>query len=330
MIRLLILCYLINIVLFASEVEVSVVKPISDTLNIEFQANGIIIPKNKTVLTAQASGILKLCIENNTYVYKGQKIAYIIDERRIQKLKQLKNKVKILKNELDLEYSNLIDVQNMYNMGVGSRVSYLNKKVVLAQLEDLYQSTKSEYKLLLLEEKNSVLYSKEDGFITNLMSDNRYIVYGNVLANFSLKSVVVKLFVYAKYISSLKKGMQVKLISSYKNTYGTITDILPQSSNDLVEVIVKPKHTLPANLNISANITINKAKGLSIPKDSIVLIDNNPAVYIIKNNIAHLSFIKIIKDMVETVLIKNTLPQNSVIALKNAYMLHNNLKVILK
>jgi hypothetical protein len=50
----------------------------------------------------------------------------------------------------------------------------------------------------------------------------------------------------------------------------------------------------------------------------------------IQNGVSHLFFVEIIKDRVDTVLIKNTIDPKSKIALKNAYMLHDKLEVDVK
>ena len=95
--------------------------------------------------------------------------------------------------------------------------------------------------------------------------------------------------------------------------------------------MAEAKEQLPLNLQINAQILVKKSNAQLIPKSAIVLIENHPAVYIIDDkNIAHVVFVEILKDMLDKALIKNTLPKNAKIALKNAYMLHDNLAVSIK
>ncbi len=43
-----------------------------------------------------------------------------------------------------------------------------------------------------------------------------------------------------------------------------------------------------------------------------------------------MKYVEILKDMVDSVLIKNTLDKENQIAVKNSYMLHDDLEVIVK
>lgn len=73
---------MLSLVAFASStVTVSVTKPVLHSQPIIIEADGIVIPKNTTVLTAQASGIFHPFVYNNQNVKKEDKIAKITDER---------------------------------------------------------------------------------------------------------------------------------------------------------------------------------------------------------------------------------------------------------
>ena len=224
----------------------------------------------------------------------------------------------------------LHDVKEMYKLGVGSQNSYLSEELVLNQLQELYENSKTEYETLALEEKNALILADEDSSITDLLPQNSYVTYGMTLATLVTKDTMIKLFVDANYAMQLKKGMTVKINSGSTNFDGAISHVLFQSSNNLVEVMVTSKTKLPLHSNVSATISFKILVGLTIPKESIVLVDNHPAIYTIQNSIAHLVFVDILKDMIDTVLIKNTIPKESKIALKNAYMLHDNLEVDVK
>ena len=316
--------------LFAASVNVSVISPVLNTSNMHIHADGVVVPTNKISLTAQTTGIIKLFIANNSNVKNGDKIAKIIDDRREKKLRFLKIKLQLLDKQLSSQNEKLHDAKAMFTLGVGSKNSYLNEKVLLEQIQASRQNVKIEYDTLLLEDKNSLVVAHADGFITNLLAQNSYVSYGMFLGNFSTKDSQVKLFVDGKYAKSITKGVPVKLTSSYATTEGVVNNILFQSSNNLLEVMVRLKTKLPLNSNVNATISLKKMDGFTIPKESVVLVDNHPAIYIIKDNMAHLVFIDIIKDMINTVLIKKSIPIESKIALKNSYMLHDNLEVNIK
>ena len=323
--------WMLSIVAFASStVTISVIKPVLNSQPITIEADGIVTTKNTTALTAKASGIFQPFVYNNESVKKGDKIAKIVDERRVNKLKLLQDKQALQKIEIKSQTIKLNDAKDMYTMGVGSKNNYLSEKVLLEQLKENYRTIENEYTTLRLEEQNSNVYAPQDGYIMNLLSKNAYVNYQTQLATVLTKRTSVKIFLNLSYAKSITKGMQVELNSSYAHTKGVVSDILNKSSNNLLEVIVKPSEQMPLNLHVNAKIILKKVTGLQLPKSSIVLVNNHPAVYVIKNNTAHLIFIEIQKDMIQSVLIKNTLAKDALIAYKNAYLLHDGLEVTIK
>lgn len=322
--------FLLTLSIYASSVEVSVINPIANKENLTLTADGVVVSKNKTIITAQSTGILKLFTYNNMPVKKGDKIASIVDIRRTKRLALLQKNLLLKKHQIASQELKLHDAKEMYRLGVGSQNSYLKEELALNQLQELYENSKTEYETLALEEKNALIFADEDGSIIDLLPQNSYVTYGMTLATLVTKDTMIKLFVDANYAMQLKKNMKVKIHSDSKNFDATISHVLFQSSNNLVEVMVTSKTKLSLHSNVSATLSLKSLVGLIIPKESIVLVDNHPAIYTIQNGIAHLVFVDILKDMIDRVLIKNTIPKESKIALKNAYMLHDNLKVDVK
>ncbi len=235
------------------------------------------------------------------------------------------------KEQIKIEKQKLYTAQDKLNIGVGSKNNYLNQKIVLSQAKERYEVIKSEYNRLLIEEKNTQIHAPLSGTIINLNPNNSYVNYGSTIATLLDKNNVVKLFVDASMIGKVKKGMSVSLKSSYKNCKATILSILSKSSNNLIEVIAEPKEKLPLNLQLNAEIIVKNSTALLLPKEAIVLEGNHPAVYVVdEKNIAHLTFVSIEKDMQTKVLITGTLPKEAKVVLKNAYMLHDNIKVTVK
>lgn len=322
--------FLLTIGIYASSVEVSVINPLYNKENLTLAVDGVVVSKKTTIITAQSSGILKLFTYDNARVSKGDKIASIVDKRRTKRLALLQKNLLLEKKQIALQNLKLHDVKEMYKLGVGSHNSYLSEELLLNQIQELYENSKTEYETLVLEEKNALILANEDSSITDLLPENSYVTYGMTLATLVTKDTMIKLFVDANHAMQLKKDMKVKINSDSKNFDGVISHILFQSSNNLVEVMVTSKTKLPLHSNVNAVIFLKSLAGLTIPKESIVLVDNHPAIYIIKNSIAHLVFVDIIEDKIDNVLIKNTIPKESKIVLKNAYMLHDNLKVDVK
>lgn len=315
---------------YALSVDISVISPVQSTQNITINADGIVIAKNRVVVSAKTTGVVTFFVHNNSFIKKGSKIAYIKDERRVKKLKLLKQKLLFQKSEISSEKAKLTNIKEMYAMGVTSKNIYLSEKLFFKQLQERYENTNTAYLTLALEEKNALIVANEDSVILNLLPQNSYVSYGMTLATLLSDDTFVKLFVDARYIHQLHKGLQVRVISTFSDTEGVVSHVLPKSSNNLSEVIVLSKTKLPLNLRVSADIVLKSSEGVLIPKESIVLVDNHPAVYVIKNAVAHLVFVDIVKDMIDKVLIKNRLVKGAKIALQNAYMLQDNVKVNVK
>ncbi len=322
---------LIALTLFAISAEVSIITPKKETLSIGLSATGVVVPKNKMLISVKSTGVVHFLVSNNAEVSKGQLIAQIGDEPRDKKLELLHNKLISQENQVKIEKQKLSTTNDKLKMGVGSKNSYLSEKIALSQAKERYQATKNEYNTLYLEEANAKIVAPTSGTLTNLNPNNTYVSYGTAIATILDENNVVKLFVDASYIGDVKKGLSVSLQSSYKNCEATLISILPISSNNLIEVIAEPKEKLPLNLQLNAEIILKQSTGLLIPKEAIVLVNNHPAVYVLdEKNIAHLTFVSIEKDMQTKALIKETLPKNAKVVLKNAYMLHDNMEVSIK
>ncbi len=331
MLKTVIVSIFITIPIFASSVSVSVIKPIERNLALTIDATGTVISKNKTNITAKTSGLLQMQVSQNSFVDKGEFIAEVSNKPREKKVELLKTSLKLQKMQITLQQEKMKTVQDKYKIGVGSKNSYLSQKILLRQIQEQYLAKQNEYEMLLLEQTNSLIYAPKSGVLTNLQANNSYINYGAKIATLLEKDNLIKIFVDSSYAQDIHKNMDVKILSSYKNCDAKVLDVLAQSSNNLVEVIVQANEELPLNLQINAQIILKKSNGLLIPKSAIVLVENHPAIYIIDDkNIAHIVFVEIVKDMVDKALIKNTLPKNAKIALKNTYMLHDNLRVSVK
>jgi len=321
----------ISLPIFASSIAVSVIKPVEKEVNITIEANGVVESKNKTFITAQTTGILHFSVTQNAYVHKNQTVATITNKVRDKNIQFLKNSLILQKNAIKTEQINFSTVKEKYKMGVGTKSSYLREKIVLAHMKENYNATNNKYQTLMLEQKNATVHAPTNGVVTNLQANNTYIHYGEHIATLLDTNNMVKIFIDGLYAQQIKKGMLVQLNSSYKSCNAIVVNILPKSTNNLIEVIVQPKKELPLHLQVDAKIILHRINTLFIPKEAIVLVDNHPAVYIVDDkSIAHLFFIKIQKDMITSAFIQTTLPKDAKIVLKNAYLLHDGLEVTIK
>ena len=233
----------------------------------------------------------------------------------------------ILQSEQALQEEKLANSTEMYSMGVGSKSNHLSQKVTLQQLKNKKERLELEYETLLLEEKHSQIYAQKKGIVSKLIASNSYVQYGTKVADFKTEDTLIELYVSEQYATYLHKGMSLHVKSNAQEISATIVNILFESQNNLITIIAKPSHNLALNLRVKASITIETKRALRVHKEAIVLVENSPAIYKIKNNIAHLVPVNIIKDIGAVVWIEANISEDDSIALQNAYMLHNNVEV---
>ncbi|HHB93581.1 MAG TPA: hypothetical protein ENK88_00330, partial [Campylobacterales bacterium] len=185
--------------LWASEVEVTTIKPTITTFPLTIEANGKVMSQTQELITAKSSGIVHLLVSNNSEVKSGTKIAQIYDERREKQLKLLKSKQALLQKQIQTQQQKISIAKDKYKMGVGAKNDYLSEEMALEQLQSQKKSLDGEYQMLLLEQKNAQVYASQNGFISNLIANNTYVNYGSTLANINTKKSIVKLFVDITY-----------------------------------------------------------------------------------------------------------------------------------
>jgi len=314
--------------LYASaSVSISTLKPISKETPLTLSLNAMVLADNPSIISSESIGIIRTFISLNGFVKKGQKIAQIIDSPRQAKLPLLRRQIHLLDLQEERQRKKIKISQNKFKAGLGSKESSLSQKIILDDLQSKLDSSKNTLKILELEEKNSLILAKEEGFISQIVANNSYITYGQKIATLSQNKQSIKVFIPSIYAKNIHENMPITIKSMYQNSQAKIENILYESTHNFIEMIVKSPVMYPLNLQVKAEIRLLLQNMLSIPKKSVVLVNNLPAIFIIKKHKAILHFITIIKDTSTQVLIKNTLNPNDEIALDNAYLLSDGLEV---
>lgn len=305
-------------------VKVSVVSPKTADMNISIEVHGITEPVLYYTVNSQSDGVLHTKVINTQKVKKGEIVATLESPALTNKIMRLQNSVRLYKEQLNIESKKLNSCNEMLKMGIIGSNDYLTQKAVLTEKEAALSNAKGELENLNLMKLHSVIKAPISGYITNLQADGTYISYANPICNVQTDSVQIRLYIPVLYQKTIKKGQNVTLHVGQEDVHATVSQILPSTTNNLAEVIAQTKTPLLVGLNVEASIDTQKKSGWIIPKDSIILVQNRPAVFIIKNNTAHLHFVDVQKDMIDKVLIIDQLSTEDKIAYKNSYMLHDN------
>jgi RND family efflux transporter MFP subunit len=284
---------------------------------------GITEARQNITLNALSEGTLHLHSFNAQAVKKGDMIATITNAQRDNTIASLNATMKLLRREITVEKSKLQSAREMLKLGIISKNQLLDQQNSLQERQIRLNQTKTELQRLTLQNSMSGVRAPSDGYIENLLPDGSYVTYGQTVCKLTGTQVQIRLFVPPMLAKELHIGQKVKLNEQSNVTDAHITAIMPQSSDNLIDVIALPAQPLPVGLHLEAQIETARAKGWIIPKEAIVLVQNRPALFLIQEGRATLRFVTVEKDMIDKVLVTDHLQRDDKIALKNAYMLHD-------
>lgn len=305
-------------------VKVSVISPQKADMNVPIDVQGQTEEVAKHVLNAPFEGVLSTKVSNTQYVKKGTIIAVIQNRSFANKQTQLKNNLSLYNEQLMFETKKLQSSDEMLKMGLISKNDYLTQQSQLNEKKISVSNTKSEIGDLKQTLSRGIIRSPINGYISDLQADGTYLTYANPICNITNASANIRLFIPMQYAKSITRGQKVMIHLQDSTITASISQILPTATANLIEAIATTKEALPVGLNVQASIQTANKKGWIVPKESIVLIQNRPALFIISNNTAHLHFVNVQKDLINKVLITDDLNKLDHIAYKNAYMLEEN------
>ncbi len=311
----------------AAKVRIDVVSPVKASSKTTFNAQGVVQSKQNITIHSESDGFFKPKVFINSFIKKGKLIGVLKNSTRAIKTQSLKVQIHILKSSIQLQSKQLKNNQEMLKLGIISKNTMLLQQQQYKIQELKLQRLQQALDMLLLYQKHSNIYAPQSGYVKYIASNGQYLSYGALLASIVPNKRFVRLFINPSYLKYISKHQTLTLITPQGKQSATISAILPKSSSNLIEVIAKPAHRLPLGLHIQARLTVKNIRGWSLPKSAITIKDNKTAVFLIKNGVAHIYFVHILKDMLQTVIISNHLAPNDKIADKNAYMLSNKMKV---
>ncbi|MDD2357325.1 MAG: efflux RND transporter periplasmic adaptor subunit [Thiovulaceae bacterium] len=304
-----------------SHVQVSVVTPMNSDMNIQIDVQATSEATSSYIVNTPFDGVLHTRVLNTQKVKKGQVIATIENTQMSNNKETAKYNLLVEKKQLEVEAKKLQVSHEMLKLGVISSNDYLSQESMLNEKKIALSNAKSEFVNVDELIKKSVITAPVSGYISQLQADGSYLTYASPICKIENENVHIKLFVPLYYVKNLKIGQNVTLHVSGNIIQAKISQILSTTTNNLVDVIATTKATLQTGVNLEASIQMQSQSGWIIPKDSIVLVQNRPAIYIIKDHIAHLHFVDVQKDMINKVLIVNHLNKDDKIAFENSYML---------
>lgn len=308
-----------------SHVQVSVVSPVQKAMNVNVEVQGVVEESDRHTINSPYDGVLHLKTSNMKKVKKGQTIAVIENLELKNRFDLSQSELALYENQLTLELQKEQNAVQMLQMGLISKNDYLSEHSLLSEKKIALLNAKNRLKNLNDQLKKGVVMSPIEGYVTEMLANGSNLSYGSKICTIVGGKVYVKLFVPSFYVVSLHVGQEVFIEG--KETKGVISEILPKATDNLVEVVASISVALQSGLHLQAKIVTKSINGWIVPKECIVLVQNRPALYLIKGNTAHLHFVDIQKDMVDKVLLIDDLHKEDTIAYENAYMLDDDMQV---
>jgi len=304
-------------------VKVSVVSPKTANMPMSQTVTGITEPRQKITINTLSEGILHVKSYNGQLVGKDDIIATVSNSQRTNAIAMQKSTIKLLHKQVLAQKSKVQSAREMMKLGILSKNKLLDQQNLLEGTNIALNQAKTQLDKLALQDSSSIVKSPVAGYVDSLLPAGSYVTYGQTLCKIIDAHVQIRLFVSPLFAKELHIGQKVNIKEQGISAQAKIIAILPQSSDNLLDVIALPSQALPVGLHIEAQIQTAQTKGWIIPKDAIVLVQNRPAVFLIKKSKATLHFVSVEKDMIDKVLVTDHLKAEDQIALKNAYMLHD-------
>nr|WP_163327679.1 efflux RND transporter periplasmic adaptor subunit [Desulfurobacterium thermolithotrophum] len=316
-----------------TRVPVKVFKPIEKISDITVEVPGRIDLSNVCAITSKTEGYITTYVGRGDSVKKGKVIADIQNEILKTKALFLKNKISLIKGELLNFNKKLKNYQELFQLGLVSKNDLVNLKNTILNKKLELENLQHQLRILQFQENYSKIISPCNGYVLEIVPNKGYVKIGTQIAKvYNPQKAYLSLYLPIEYLSEIKTNKKLKIKILKKWYIGKIKEVIPITNGNLVEVKVSDINSLflPLNYKFTAKISIKKLKGLVIPKEAIVIKDNKPILFIVKNNKAIMKQINVLKDLGNEVLVTGDLSPKDLVVISNSYRLQNGTEVTIR
>jgi len=312
-------------------VEGMVVK--SRDLQKNISLSGLLDPKHSVDLLAEVSGkIVKINKKLGDPVTKKDILAIIDDKIPLSNYKQAQSQVLSAENNLHIAQLNLLSDEELYQNGDISKLEYENSRLAVKTAEANHLSALATLSIMEKTYNDTRINSPINGFISRKYIDLGTMVTQNLplYRVVDISSLKIEVGIPQEMVAFIKPEAKANVeISALTNQIypGYIKYISPQAEESTgaftVEIYVentadgKIKAGMTARVEIILNSQINQ---LVIPDHALVIQNDSSFVYVISNNMAKLSPIKILGNFESLISIESGLSQGDtivVVGMKN-------------
>jgi RND family efflux transporter MFP subunit len=315
-----------------TRVEVKVARPVGVTDTLVFQAQGKVTTKKSFSVTALSEGrIKKVNVAIGELVKKGQVIALLENSELDRELSIQNDKLQLSRKTVEDLEKKVKTAEEMLSLGIISESDLISIKQELNTRKTEAHDLEITSERLRGRENNYQVVSDTKGYISEILPEQSFVTYGQAVAGIiSLEDEQIEAFVPFDQLSQPSKGDPVLISCNSLTITGKVSYSFPSANSNLIKVIIIPDKPVPMNLEVKVTFKIRTVNGLLIPKSAVVMDEEKPVIFIVKNNIAYKKPITVEKDYLDKVVIANDLGPDDVLVTENAYLLSDQTNVTVK
>lgn len=277
-------------------------------VNTEEELFGKVESQNSYPINSPLDGkILKLYVKNGDLVKKGQLIAKIDSSLINFDKNSIVYEEKALNDEINYSLKKLSKDKELYKLGTLPYQTILDEEKNVNILQNKLKALKERENYYNKEISYSNIYASHAGYVSNLIPQGTLVSKGQTIGNLNSKnSLYVNLSI--PFGINIKKEDKVLI----KGEMFNVSSVFSDNSGQNFALVNLDKGNFQPGEPIKAKL-VKKERGLFIPQDSVVLINNNPGVFIDENKVAHFKPIKIVKALENGYLIYSLNQKDSIV-----------------
>jgi len=315
-----------------TRVEVKVARPVGVADTLVFNAQGRVTTKKSFSVTSLSEGrIKKVYVSVGELVDKGQVIALLENIELDRELSIQNDKLQLGRKTVEDLEKKVKAAEEMLSLGIISESDLVSLKQELNTRKTEAHDLEITNDRLKGRENNYRIVSGTNGYISEILPEDSFVNYGQAVAGIvSLEDEQIEAFVPFDQLSLPARGDDVLISCNNMTVSGKVSHSFPSANSNLIKVIIIPDSPIPLNLEVKVTFKVRAVSGLLIPKSAVVMDEEKPVIFIVKNNIAYKKTITVEKDYLDKVVIANDLGPDDVLVVENAYLLSDQTNVTVK
>lgn len=319
-------------------VVISLYKVQSEEVPVEYSTKGYFEGEKDVILKPLVSGrVLSLFVDEGSFVKAGQPLLKIDEQDYKNIVSQLSSQIAQAKANLENIKAQAERRKFLFERELIAREEYENYQTQARAQEDLIRSLKAQLENARLNLERTTLTAPFSGYIAQ-----RFVNIGDYITpqsqTFRLVSLDPIRFVFQipqEYLPYAKEGSTVKIyVEPYGELEGKVFFVSPAADQSrLITIKVRlsnPKGELKPGMYGEARITLRTERAFKVPERAVVLQGNRKVVWRIEGGVAQPVIVDVIRQGEGFVYVKGELKDGDNIALDNAYILQQGMKVEVK